>query len=184
MSPRRAFTGGDDCIVRIWKVEEGSEQEPATAVDAELGITSISPSVRFASVFACLASSPLTQDDCWLAASLDNEVRRYGKDTGNLEGLVTTARGVPVRCVAVDPRGKTVAVASESAFLRLASTFHRLTAIYSEHDIRLIDMDDIAKVKMLKGHRSGIRKATWHPTAALLVRTPRVVPSHRSLDQR
>ncbi|KAJ7132769.1 hypothetical protein C8R43DRAFT_1089712 [Mycena crocata] len=131
----RAFTGGDDCIVRIWKVAEGSEQEPATAVEAEKAITSISPA-----------------DDCWLSASADSDVRRYVKDTGEFEGLVTSTRNTEARCVALDPRGKTVAVACD------------------EDQIRLINLDDPLQLKMLKKdeHRSAVRKVTWHPTGALL----------------
>ncbi|KAJ7218083.1 hypothetical protein GGX14DRAFT_495522 [Mycena pura] len=127
----RAFTGGDDCIVRIWKVE--SEQDPATAAEAERGITSIA-----------------TSDDCWLSASLDADVRRYVENTTKMDGIVTNTKGVPARCVAVDPRGKTVAVASD------------------ELEIRLIDMDDPANIKLLKAHRGGVRKVTWHPTEPIL----------------
>ncbi|KAJ6586903.1 hypothetical protein DFH09DRAFT_910436 [Mycena vulgaris] len=129
-----AFTGGDDCLVRIWNVAaEGSGQEPLTATEAEKAITSISIS-----------------DDCWVSASMDADVRRYTKNTGQFEALLTNTRGVPVRCVAIDPRGKTVAVASD------------------EFDVRLIEMDDTAKVGLLRGHRAGVRKVTWHPTAQLL----------------
>ncbi|KAJ7725842.1 hypothetical protein DFH07DRAFT_1002167 [Mycena maculata] len=128
-----AFTGGDDCIVRLWNVSEGSEQEPATVIDADRGITSISPS-----------------EDCWLSSSLDGEVKCYEKATRKYEGSVTSLN-VPVRCVAIDPRGKTVAVASD------------------ELTIRLVDMDDRLNVKLLTGgHRSEVRKATWHPTESFL----------------
>ncbi|KAJ6609897.1 WD40-repeat-containing domain protein [Mycena sp. CBHHK59/15] len=129
----RIFTGGDDGIVRIWKVAEGSEQEPATAAEAEGPITSIAIS-----------------DDYWFSGSEDSEVRRYVKDSGQLDGYLTAAKSEAVRCVAIDPRGKTVAVASD------------------ELDVKLVDMDDPIKVKFLKGHRRGICKTTWHPTAPLL----------------
>jgi hypothetical protein len=53
------------------------------------------------------------QDDCWLSGSEDAEVRRYAKDRGEMVGMVTSANAVPIRCVAIDPKGKRVAVASE-----------------------------------------------------------------------
>ncbi|KAJ7262195.1 hypothetical protein B0H12DRAFT_1321837 [Mycena haematopus] len=130
----RAFTGGDDCIVRIWKVGDGSGQEPATATEAEQGITSISVS-----------------DDCWVSGSLDGIVRRYSKDSSKMDGYVADSKAASqVRCVAIDPRHKTVAVASDAL------------------EVQLIQLDEIVNIKILKGHRGGVRKATWHPTAALL----------------
>lgn len=40
-------------------------------------------------------------------------MRQYTQGTTELEGLVTSAIGVPIRSIAVDPKGSRVAVASE-----------------------------------------------------------------------
>jgi chromosome transmission fidelity protein 4 len=114
VSHSRAYTGGEDCLVRIWTVADGSHHEPLIAAEAEKGITSISLSVRFTSISTQFPSFTSRQDDYWLSASMDADVRRYVKNSSKLDGLVTETKNVPVRCIAIDPRGKTVAVASES----------------------------------------------------------------------
>ena len=55
----------------------------------------------------------LRKKTCWLAGSLDASVRTYDAQGSAMEGLVTRAIAVPVRCVAIDPKGEKVAVTSE-----------------------------------------------------------------------
>jgi hypothetical protein len=45
------YTGGDDCIVRLWNTNEGEDQEPPTAIEAGESITTLSASVRIPSSF-------------------------------------------------------------------------------------------------------------------------------------
>jgi hypothetical protein len=40
------YTGGDDCIVRLWNTNEGEDQEPPTAIEAVESITTLAASVR------------------------------------------------------------------------------------------------------------------------------------------
>ncbi len=44
--PSLCYTGGDDCIVRLWKTDEGEDQEPPTAIEAGESIMTLATSVR------------------------------------------------------------------------------------------------------------------------------------------
>ena len=119
ISTSRVFTGGQDCIVRIWDTDGGADKEPTTAAEAEAPVTWIAAAVR--DYLHSIPTSPLrspnvllfTQEDLWLSSSEDSEVRRYTKDSASFEAPVTSAAGVAVRCIAIDPQGRRVAVASE-----------------------------------------------------------------------
>ncbi|KAF9522661.1 hypothetical protein CPB83DRAFT_864133 [Crepidotus variabilis] len=99
---QRAFTGGQDCIVRIWKINEGAEQEPSTAAEAEDAVL-------------CVAAA----DDYWFSGSVDTEARRYLRDSNEFDAPLTTVAGVPVRSIAVDPKSRRVAVTSDELFVRM-----------------------------------------------------------------
>ncbi|KII92369.1 hypothetical protein PLICRDRAFT_102810 [Plicaturopsis crispa FD-325 SS-3] len=128
-----AFTGGSDTLVRIWHTNLGADQEPDAAAEAAEGITSVA-----------------SANDCWLSGCADSEVRRYVQGKAELDGLVTSAIGVAIRCVAVDPKGKRVAVTSD------------------ELAVKLIELEDTIKIELLNGHAKGVRRATWHPSGSLL----------------
>lgn len=107
-------------LVRIWDMELGADQEPPSAAEAMDEVTTVAPAVRGQSVNAShLLSESRLQAECWLSGSKDGDVRRYekfkpGSDAKPaLEGLVTSAHGVSIRCVAPNPDGKRVAVTSE-----------------------------------------------------------------------
>ncbi|KAG7446498.1 WD40 repeat-like protein [Guyanagaster necrorhizus] len=130
----RAFTGGQDCIVRLWRMDEGAEQEPEVAPDADLPVT-------------CIAACA----DYWLSGSEDALVRRYLKNTNEYDGYAASVNGVSVRCLAIDAKGRRLAVGSD------------------ELSVKVIDMEDPVNVNSLEGHQGGVRRVTWHPTLPVLV---------------
>jgi chromosome transmission fidelity protein 4 len=92
-----AYTGGAaDTLVRVWRTDQGADQEPEISTDAMEGITSLSAS-----------------KGAWLSGSEDGDVRSYVAGESSMDGMVTSAVGVAIRCVAIDPMGKRVAVTSE-----------------------------------------------------------------------
>lgn len=92
-----AYTGGGaDTLVRVWRTDEGADQEPDISADAAEGITSLTAS-----------------KGVWLSGSEDGDVRSYVAGESNMQGMVTSVVGVPIRCVAVDPTGKRAAITSE-----------------------------------------------------------------------
>ncbi|KAM6502156.1 hypothetical protein JOM56_002133 [Amanita muscaria] len=131
---KRAFTGGQDCVVLIWRLDEGDDQEPERAPQADDAVTSISATHH-----------------SWLSGSKDSIVRRYLRDGNTYEGDLTDMKGIPVRDVAIDPKGKRAVVVSDD-----------VTA-------KVIDLEDPLRVYELKGHQRGVRRATWHPSLPLIV---------------
>ena len=65
-------------------------------------------------------SSQLTiclQSDAWFSGSHDSEVRKYALANKEMDGLVTSAAGVAIRSMAVDPKGSRIAVTSECVII-------------------------------------------------------------------
>ena len=63
----------------------------------------------------CLTIHP--QNDAWFSGSHDSEVRKYALANKEMDGLVTSAAGVAIRSMAVDPAGGRIAVTSEYVLL-------------------------------------------------------------------
>ncbi|KZT71046.1 hypothetical protein DAEQUDRAFT_750176 [Daedalea quercina L-15889] len=124
---------GIDSLVRVWRTDLGSDQEPDAAQEAAEGIT-------------CLAAG----HDSWFSGSHDSEVRKYGHAKYEMDGLVTSAAGVAIRSLAVDPKGSRIAVTSDETI------------------VKVIDLDDSTNVVLLNGHTKAVRKVTWHPSGSLL----------------
>lgn len=99
---------------------------------------------------------------------MDSDVRKYAKGSEDLEGNVTSAVGVPIRSIAVDPKGSRIAVTSEYA--TFTCSVAKILIIPSEAAVKIVDLQDTTKVTLLKGHTKAVRRATWHPSGSLLVR--------------
>ena len=76
-------------------------------------VTCVAAGVRVLSALRIPLFMSAFQRTCWFTGSVDAEVRQYSRGKTELEGLVTSAIGVPIRSIAVDPKGSRVAVASE-----------------------------------------------------------------------
>ncbi|KAH9956929.1 WD40 repeat-like protein [Russula dissimulans] len=96
------YTGGDDCIVRLWKTEEGEDQEPPTAIEAGESIMTLAAS-----------------NNAWFSGSKDSDVRQYKAGDPDMEAVVTSSAAACIRCVVVDPAGKRIAVSSDEAAIKV-----------------------------------------------------------------
>ncbi|KDR75022.1 hypothetical protein GALMADRAFT_248867 [Galerina marginata CBS 339.88] len=128
----RAFTGGKNAVIRIWTVSEGPEHEPAFVEDSGDAITSLA-----------------TADDGWISGCLDGEARRYSRFNSEMDTVVTSFVS-PIRCVAIDPTDRRIAVTSD------------------EPKVKVVELEDTERIVMLEGYASGVRSATWHPSSTLL----------------
>ncbi len=93
-------------------MDEGAEQEPETASDADLPVTCITACVCDCDSY-CHHLLTTSQADCWLSGSEDTQVRRYPKNANECDGYAASANGVPIRCLAIDTQGRRLAVGSE-----------------------------------------------------------------------
>ena len=64
----------------------------------------------------------LLQGDSLLVGTSNSVVHRFRKDTPEHLGSVGSVNGVPVQCIAIDPKGKKVAIGSQCVlFLSFSS---------------------------------------------------------------
>jgi chromosome transmission fidelity protein 4 len=106
------YTGGDDCIVRLWKADEGEDQEPPTAIEAGESIMTLAASVRL-SLSSHIPYRFCQQNNAWFSGSKDSDVRQYKVGDPDMEAVVTSSAAACIRCISVDPAGKRIAVSSE-----------------------------------------------------------------------
>ncbi|KAH9176634.1 WD40 repeat-like protein [Lactarius sanguifluus] len=127
------YTGGDDCIVRLWKTDEGEDQEPPTAIEAGESIMTLAAS-----------------NSAWFSGSKDSDVRQYKAGDPDMEAVVTSSAAACIRCIAIDPAGKRIAVSSDEA------------------TVKLIDIEDTVNMSILHGHNDVVRRVTWEPSGTIL----------------
>jgi WD40 repeat protein len=93
---RTLYTGGGDCVARVWKIEAGQDAEIDAANEADEPLASITAT-----------------DTAWITASLDSSVRLYNGSTNQFQSLIMAGNAIPMRCIAVDPNGERIAICSE-----------------------------------------------------------------------
>ncbi|VDC03593.1 unnamed protein product [Peniophora sp. CBMAI 1063] len=122
---------GTDLISRSWDMNAGSDEEPPYHTETDLPITTIAAG-----------------KGTWFTGSEDGNVRIFREN--ELEGMVAKVPGAAIRCVAVDPAGKRIAISSD------------------ELSVKIVDLEDTLKVWPLEGYSECVRRLTWDPTGSLL----------------
>ncbi|KAG8783688.1 hypothetical protein FRC15_004714 [Serendipita sp. 397] len=90
------YTGGGDCVARVWKLSEGNDAEAAAIIDADEPLWSIA-----------------AIDQAWITASADSSVRLYNGSDNQLQSLILSGNAIPIRSIAADPTGQRVAIGSD-----------------------------------------------------------------------
>ncbi|PVF93312.1 hypothetical protein CPB86DRAFT_768026 [Serendipita vermifera] len=98
------YTGGGDCVARVWKVEAGQDAEVDAANEADEPLTSITAT-----------------DTAWITASTDSSVRLYNGSTNLFQSLIVAGNAIPMRCIAVDPNGERIAICSDDLEVKIIS---------------------------------------------------------------
>ena len=97
---RTMYSGGGDCVARVWDVSSGGaaikDAEKDALNEADEAVTSIT-------------TTPMA----WITSSADSAVRLYNSNSNQLQSVILEGGGVAVRHVAVDPAFERLAVASE-----------------------------------------------------------------------
>lgn len=88
-----------------------------------------------------------------------------------MEAVVTSSAAACIRCIAVDPAGKRIAVSSECVIFLLCGRVIFIDLV-SEATIKLIDLEDTVNISILHGHNDVVRKVTWEPSGNILVCYP------------
>ncbi|KAI0320775.1 WD40 repeat-like protein [Amylostereum chailletii] len=127
------YTGGSDNLARIFISSEGDDQEPTTVLDADLPITTLTAG-----------------NNTWYTGSGDGDVRMYKLGDREFEATVLNVPGAWIRCIAVDPAGKRIAVSSD------------------ELSVKIVDLEDVTKVLVLDGYKDCVRRVTWDPSGSLV----------------
>ena len=172
---RYIYTGGSESYIRVFESDPESTKEARLIEYCDEGITSLSCSVsRIIATFQCTLelNGAIWQDEYLCSAEEDGRVALHSHGTNEFVALVTRC-ALPIRSARFDPKGKRIAVTSESVlpflyFLREALADGLVCN--SELIVKVVDVKDTLKIQLLTGHTKAVREATWSPDGALLVR--------------
>lgn len=96
------YTGGGDCVARVWNMEEEKDPEIAALNESDEALSSVAAT-----------------DTMWITASQDSSVRKYSVATNRFQDLIMSGNAVARRCVALDPNKPRIAVASDDLDVKI-----------------------------------------------------------------